>query len=122
MQGPALAIAEDAGEIDDSLLAGRQQLLQREFRRGVQIADGTGAVRADHFGGESMQMGLVPGRHLQDGGLGLDEALRREPGMKRRRDAVAGKQQRAPVAMAFAVPEGRQSGHFRQASAGHERV
>ena len=116
MQGPALAVAEDAGEIDDSLLAGRQQLLQREFRRGVEIAGGTGAVRADEFGGKSVQVGLVPGRDLQDGGLGLDEALGGEPGMKRRRDAVAGKQQRPPVAVASTVPEGRQSGHFRQQS------
>ena len=114
MQGPALAVAEDAGKIDDPLLAGRQQLLQREFRRGVQIAGRPGAVRADHFGGKSVQMGLVAGRDLQDRRLGLDEALAGEPGMKRRHDAVAGEQQRAPVAMALAVPEGRQSGHFRQ--------
>ena len=35
--GAALAVAEDAGEIEDPRLAGRQQLLAGEFRRGVQI-------------------------------------------------------------------------------------
>jgi hypothetical protein len=37
VQRRALAIAEDAGEIEDAPLAGRQQLLGREFRRGVQV-------------------------------------------------------------------------------------
>ena len=38
VQRPALAVAEHPGEIEDLRLAGRQQLLAGEFRRGVQVA------------------------------------------------------------------------------------
>ena len=37
VQRPALAVAVDVGKAGDALLAGRQQLLAGEFRRGVEI-------------------------------------------------------------------------------------
>ena len=77
MQRAALAIAEHAREIEDARLAGRQQLLAGEFRRGVQIERPPLAVRRDQLGREGMQMRLVAGRDLQRRGLDLDEAAAR---------------------------------------------
>ena len=88
MQRAALAVAEHAGEIEDARLAGRQQLLAGEFRRGAQIERLPLAAGSDQLGGEGMQMGLVAGRDLQGGGLDLDEIARGEPGPQSGRDAA----------------------------------
>ena len=60
MQRAALAVAEHPGELEDAALAGGQQLLAGEFRRGAQIkrrdARRPGAASV---GGEGVQMGLV---------------------------------------------------------------
>ena len=77
VQRPALPIAEDAGELDDAALAGRQQLLAGEFRRGPQVAL---VARAGllQLGPEAVEMGLVARRNLQHRGLDLDELGRGE--------------------------------------------
>src|SRR5262249_22920627 len=54
-------------------------------------------VGRGELGREGVQVRLVAGRDLQDGGLGLDEVLRREPGPNRRRDARARQQAPPPV-------------------------
>ena len=54
-------------------LAGRQQLLAGEFRRGAQIERLPLAAGPDQLGREGVQMGLVAGRDLQGRGLDLDE-------------------------------------------------
>ena len=116
VQRRALAIAEDAGEIEDARLAGRQQLLGGEFRRGVQVI-GVAAAPASSIsaGGEAVQMRLVARRDLQDRGLDLDEIARLEPAPQRRLDAPARQQGRAPVGMDVRPPEGR-SGSWRSIS------
>ena len=73
MQRAALAVAEHAREGEQPRLAGREQLLGGEFRRGVQIERRPRAIRRDQLGRERMQMRLVAGRDLQDRGLDLDE-------------------------------------------------
>ena len=77
MQRPALAVAEHAGEVEDPPLAGRQQLLAGEFRRGVQISGVRSPSGRHQLGREGMQMGLVAGRDLQDRRLDLDEVRAR---------------------------------------------
>ena len=78
MQGAALAVAEHVGEGENAPLAGRQQLLAGEFRRGVQIELLRLAVRPDQLGREGVQMRLVAGRDLQRSAFDLDEAARVE--------------------------------------------
>jgi elongation factor P len=58
-----------------------------------------------------MEMGLVAGRDLQDGGLDLDEVARREEGPQRRRDAGAPQKERAAVGMDMGRPPGRGRRH-----------
>ena len=79
VQRPALAVAPDPGEFEDPRLAGRQQLLAGELRRGAQVERRARAVGADRLGGEGVQVRLVAGRDLQGRGLDLDEAPRLEP-------------------------------------------
>ena len=77
VQRPALAVAEHAGEGEDPRLAGGQELLAGELRRGVQIAPAAGAVGRGELGREGVQMGLVARRDLQRRGLDLEEAAPR---------------------------------------------
>ena len=105
--GAALAIAEHAGEGEHPRLAGGQQLLAGELRRGVQVARRALAARADKLGRERVQMGLVAGRDLQRRGLDLEEAAAAKPVPQRRQDAPARQQERPPVGVDVAVPPGR---------------
>ena len=107
VQRGALAIAEDPGEIEQARLAGRQQLLGGEFRRGVQIIRIAGAGIVDQHRRKAVQMRLVPRRDLQDRGLDLDEVAGFEPAPQRRLDPPAREQSRAPVGMDVRPPEGR---------------
>ena len=78
VQGPALAVAEHAGEGENPLLPRRQQLLAGEFRRRMQVKPARRAIWPDKVRPESGDMGLVAGRDLQNGGLDLDEVPRGE--------------------------------------------
>ena len=82
MQRPALAIAEDAGEIENAPLAGRQQFLAREFGRGVEIARLSRAAGRDHLRREGMQMRLVAGRDLQRAAFDLEKSARARTGSR----------------------------------------
>ena len=76
MEGAALAIAEDASEGEDALLACRQQLLAGELGGGVEVELSLRAsIGAEPLGGEGVKMGLVSRRDLQDRRFDLDEIL-----------------------------------------------
>ncbi len=89
-RAPRSRLRNTRGEIEDARLAGRQQLLHGEFRRGMQIGGPGAPVRADHRGGEGVQMRLIARRDLQGRGLDLGEALgARNSGARRWRSARA---------------------------------
>src|SRR5262245_6773587 len=104
MQRAALAIAEHRREGKNPLLAGRQQLLAREFGGGGEIKGVPGPVRIDQGGAEGVQVGLVTRRNLQNAGVDFQEALIAEPAAERGHDASARQQERAAVGMVFWVP------------------
>ena len=85
VQRAALAIAKHSGELDDTALASRKELLAGEFRRRAQVKRRRRAIRRHQLGGEGVQMRLVAGRDLQRAGLDLDEIVRGEPGAQARR-------------------------------------
>ena len=107
MQRAALAVAERLGEFDDAALAGCEQLLAGELRRGAQIKPCRGAVGRFEHGGEGVQVSLVARRDLQGRGLDLDEIMRGKPGAQGGHDAVARHQHRPPVGVNVRCPEGR---------------
>ena len=109
MQRGALAIAEHAGEIEDARLAGRQQFLAGEFRRGAQIERVAFTSGADQLGRKSMQMRFIARRNLQCCGLDLNEIPRGEPRPQSRRDLRARQQKRPPVGVHGRVPMRRRS-------------
>ncbi len=111
MQRAALAVAEHAGEIEDAPLAGGQQLLAGEFRRGVQVEARAPSVRTDYIGREGMQVRLVAGRNLQDPGVHLGEVPGREECPQGGHDPPARRQERPPVGMDMGCPPGRGIGH-----------
>ena len=86
MQRAALAVAEHFCEFDDAPLAGGEQLLAGEFRRGAQVKRRRRAVRRHKRRGEGVQVHLVARRDLKRAGLDLDEILSREPGAQRADD------------------------------------
>ena len=90
---------------EDLLLAGGEQLLHREFRRGMQIGVARRAVRRNERRREAVQMGLVAGRSLEGGGLDLDETLGVEPAPHEARDPRAGDEAGRAVGVAVPVPE-----------------
>ena len=110
-KAPRLAIAEDPGEGEDARLAGGEQFLHGEFRRGVEIPLEPSAAGRDQLGREGMQMGLVSGRDLQRRRLDLDEASGVEPAAERRHDPVPREQERPPVGVAAGRPERRGGSH-----------
>src|ERR1700730_17127917 len=72
--GAALAVAKDMGELPDARQARNEQLLHREFGRGVQVAlDSAATARVVQRGRESPQMRLEPGAHLQRWRVDLDK-------------------------------------------------
>ena len=111
MQGPALAVAEDVAERKDLALPRRQQLLHREFGRGVEIRVDAHPVDGAQRRGERMQMRLSAWRALQGGGVDLDEAEQVEMAADRRREARAGEQGRAAQGVEIGTPERRDGGH-----------
>ena len=86
MECAALTVAEHFCEFDDAPLAGGEQLLAGEFRRGAQVKRRPCAVRRHQRRGEGVQMHLVAGRDLERAGLDLDEILSRKPGAQRADD------------------------------------
>src|SRR3546814_7737949 len=73
VQRGALAVAKDRGELEQPRLAGRQQLLHGEFRRGMQVQRPAAAVGLLQYGGKSLQMRLQSRRDLQGRGLRRSE-------------------------------------------------
>lgn len=123
VQRAALAVAPDAGEIDDASLAGRQQLLGCEFRRGPQVPPVLDHVRPDQAGRKGMQMGLVARGDLKGGGLDLEEAGRCKPAPERGHDPAPGQK----VGPAGRMPPGEPelsgiSGHLPRPAPGPERL
>ena len=110
MQRAALAIAEHAAQRENPPLARRQQLLHREFWRGVEIGRMASAVRADHGRCEGVKMGLVAGRSLQRRRLDFEEAFAGKTLAQRRGEARARRQARPPVGVSGRGPEGRGGG------------
>ena len=103
------AVAEHAREFDDSFLAGGEQLLAGEFRRRPQVALRPAAVRAGHLGMRRVQMNLVAGRHLQDAGFDLHEAMTGEPLAQGGGNRRARQQKATPVAVAMRAPPRRRA-------------
>ena len=120
VQRALLAVPKDAGEIDDPPLAGGEQLLHGEFRRGVEVALEPGAAGRHQLGGEGVEMGLVARRDLQRRGLDLEEAVRVEIAAERANDRHPRQQEGPAVGMARALPEG-SGGGFRAVGA-HDRA
>ena len=89
VQRSALAVAEDAGKIEDARLARRQQLFGRELGRSVQIKVSALAAGLNRFGREGVQMRLVTRRDRQRAAFDFGEALRLEIGRVRSLDPVA---------------------------------
>ena len=106
VQRPALAIAEHRDEREDLALAGGQQLLAGELGRGVQIHGSARAIGCGQLRGKGVQVRLVAGRHLEDGGFHLEKALLAEEAAKGRHDAAAHQQERPAVGVNVAVPPG----------------
>src|SRR5947209_2420906 len=92
---------------EDARLAGREQLLHREFRRGREVARAASAVRGDEFGRESGEMCLVTGRELQRRYIDLDEMLPPEELPAGGGDAGAHLEERPAVFVEMRGPPGR---------------
>ncbi len=107
MQRGALAVAEDVGQGKDLRLAGSQQLLHREFGRGMEPSLAGRAVRADEAGAKAVQVGFVAGRGLQCGGIDLDEALGGKPLANGCGDARPRDEPRAAGGVTVGAPERR---------------
>ncbi len=67
--------AEHWRELEDALLASREQLLHREFRRGVEIAAAALAGHIHPMRLEGVEMRFVAGRDLHEPGLHFPEPL-----------------------------------------------
>ena len=105
MERPALPVAVDRGEGGDLLLARGEELLHREFGRGVEVARGPPAVGPGQFGGEGVEVRLVARRDLKRGRLDDEEPLRLEPAAECGHDPGPRHEERAAVAMAVFRPE-----------------
>ncbi len=79
VQRRAFAVAENVRQREDLRLAGGEELLHREFGRGMQPGLARHSVRADEAGAKAVQVGLVARRDLKGGGVDLDETLGVEP-------------------------------------------
>src|SRR5581483_11278149 len=101
--------------LENLWLAGREQLLAGEFRRGAQIERLLLPRGRVQRGGEGVQMRLVAGRDRQRRGLHLNEIPRRKPGAQRLQDPRASPQQSAAIGVAFGGPPGG-SGHRHNAA------
>src|SRR5262249_14308599 len=108
----ALAIAEDAGELDDAALACRNELLAGKLGRGPQIT-ALAAARMSKLGRECLEMDLVARRHLQRRCLDLDERVRGKVGAQRGHDLAAREEDVPALGMAL---------RRQQRGAGHREV
>jgi hypothetical protein len=106
VQRAALAVAPHMTQAGDPLLAGSQQLLHREFGRGVKVASRSHAVVTDHRRGEGVEMGLVAGRALQTRRVDEDEILLCEVGAQGGLDPVPRKEDRPAIGMDRRRPPG----------------
>ena len=107
--GRALFVAVAAGDLEDPLLARRQQLLHRELGRGVEIERRDGAVAEGlaYRGFEGGEMGFEPGRDLERRGLDLDEPPLVEEAPYRGDDPRPREQIGTPFGVAVGAPPGR---------------
>ncbi len=80
MEVAALTVAEHPGEFDDSGLAGGQQFLAGEFRRGPEVPGQVLARGQRQPSRGRMQVGFIARRDLQNAGFHLKEAPGLEPG------------------------------------------
>ena len=105
MQRAALAVAKDPRQRENLGLARRKKLFHRKFWRRMQVKRLAFAARAAHFGGKSMQVGLIAGRDLQRRRLDFDKALRGEVGAYASESARTKKQAGTAGGMALAAPK-----------------
>ena len=117
-RGP-LAVAENVSESKDLRFSGGQQLLHREFRRGMEPGLARRPTRADHVGAKPVQVGFVAGRGLKGGGVDLDEALGAEPLARDGGGPGARLKPRMPGGVAVGAPERRGRGRTRRDSEGY---
>src|SRR5262249_487185 len=101
----SLAVAERARELEDARLAGGEQLLACELGRCAQIPRRAAAVWRGDLRRKRMEMRLIAGRYLKDGGLDVDEIPRGEEGTQCRDDAPPRDQERPAIGMALRVPK-----------------
>ena len=106
VQGAALAVAPDAGQLEDLAGAGDQQLLHGEFGAGVQPERFGSAVGADAGGREGGQVDLLAGRGDGVGRFHLQKAVLGEEGARLRRQPCPAVQERHSVGQAVRVPDG----------------
>jgi len=104
MFGAVFAVAPDMGEGKDTGFACSEQLFHREFGGGVQIARATCAVIVADGGFKGVQVGFIAGADLHGVGVGFEKALGLEPVAEGFLDTVAGKERRAAVGVAGAIP------------------
>lgn len=105
MQARGFARPENGGKLEDVLLSRRDQLLHREFRRGVEITARVLARRIHPSRPERMQMRLVAGRDLHDARLNLEKVLPRKLGAQHLFQSGTHDKPRPPPRMALRVPE-----------------
>jgi hypothetical protein len=106
MQRPTLAVAENAGEIENLLFPGGEQFLGGELGRGVQIERAALAGGGDKLGFEGMQVRLVAGRDGKRAALDLREPFAFEMGAQRRLQTIALNQQWPAVGVDVRRPPG----------------
>ena len=100
-----LAIAPDAGEIDDPGFAGREQFLGGEFGAGVEVERVFRTAFGPPRDGEAVEVGFVARRYLDGAAFDRDEALAREPAGQCGLDAIAADQERPTIGVDVGVPE-----------------
>ncbi len=100
-----LTVAEHMGELPNPRHSGDEQLLHREFRRGVEIAQrGLPLLRVVKLGGERPQMRFEPRAHLQSRRVDLDEAAIGEEAANGREDSSPLIEHRAAQCEAIGSP------------------
>ena len=110
MQRPALAVAEDARELDDARFACSEELLAGKLRRGAQETAIVPA-RIGKLGRKRLQMDLIAGGHLQRRGLDLDEVKLGEIVPQRPHDLAAHAQHGPALGVDAGRPRWGRGGH-----------
>jgi hypothetical protein len=99
-----LTVSKHAGKVEDAPLAGGEQLLAREFGRGVEIACRPGEVAADELGRKTVEMRFIARRDLEAGRLNLDEVALLEEAPERSLQAVAAEKKGPAPLMDAGIP------------------